>query len=77
MRNLAVLNASDMFPEFTMVVTRAATDSCPKLNQTTRNHIICFDCIFHAVYITMRLNIDISGIAKRQFNDMARLRIEN
>jgi len=60
-----------------MVVTRAATDSRPKINQTTRNHLICFDCIFHAVCTAMRLNIDNGGVAERQFIDMARLRIEN
>lgn len=68
---------SNIQPEFTIVVTQAATDSCPKINQTACNHLICFDCIFHAVCTAMRLNIDNGGTAERQCIDMARLRIEN
>ena len=68
---------SNVQPEITMVVTRAATDSRSKKNQTARNHIICFDCVFHAVCTAMILNIDNGGMGKRQFIDLARLRIEN
>jgi hypothetical protein len=60
-----------------MVVTGAVTVSCPKINQTARNRLICFDCIFHEVSTALRLNIDNCGMTKRQFIDMARLRIEN
>jgi hypothetical protein len=60
-----------------MVVTRAATVSCPKINHTARNRLICFDCTSHAVNTALRLNIDNCGMTKRQFIDMARLRIEN